>query len=97
MRWMMFVLLIVMVSGMSFAQTETPIPTETALPTATPTDEPYSYATIVPEATGEPGQMTRFDYVVTAADVHIANLLTMQVLSMWAMFLFAVFVFSRRK
>lgn len=98
MRWMILGLLVVMVSGVTFAQTETPIPTatETATPTNTPTAEPFVYSTIAPETTDEPGQMTRFDYVITAADVHIANLLTIQLFSLWAMFLFGVFVLWRR-
>lgn len=98
MRWMILGLLVVMVSGMTFAQTETPIPTETetATPTNTPTPEPFVYATIAPETTDEPGQMTRFDYVATAGDVHVANLLTIQLFSLWAMFLFGVFVLWRR-
>lgn len=99
MRWMIVVLLVVMVSGLSFAQTDTPVPTatETATPTNTPTPEPFVYATIAPQTTDEPGQMTRFDYVATAGDVHVSNILTIQLFSMWAMFLFGVFVLSRRK
>lgn len=97
MRWMILGLLVVMVSGMTFAQTETPIPTETETATPTHTPEPFVYATIAPETTDEQGQMTRFDYVATAGDVHVANLLTMQLFSLWAMFLFVVFVLWRRK
>lgn len=57
--------------------------------TATP--DIYVFATV------EAGQMTRFDYVATAGSVHIASLLTLLLLSLWAMFLFAVFVMLRGK
>ena len=68
------------------AQTETPVPT----PTHTPTAEPYVYATVPPSDGTPPGIMTRFDYIATAGDVHIANLLTLDVLSDWGQFLFSV-------
>lgn len=106
MRWMIvLVLLVAVVSGKVFAQTDTPLPTATETPTETPTPtptntptpEPFVYATIAPETTDEIGQMTRFDYVATAGDVHIATLLTAQLLSMWAMFLFGVLVLSTRR
>jgi len=72
--------------------TTTPTQTDTATPTQTPTPEPYGYSTTVP-ITGTPdGQMTRFDYTATAGDVHIANLLTWLVFSLWGMFLFTVLV-----
>lgn len=101
MRLIVVVALLLIVSFTASAQTETPTPTltptETATPTPThtPTPEPWVYATLEPETTDEPnGQMTRFDYVVSAADVHIANLLTFQLLSEWAFFLFFVLVGS---
>jgi hypothetical protein len=69
----------------------TPTPTSTPTPTPTPTDEPYVYATAIP-GTGTPmGQMTRFDYTVNAGDVHISNLLTILLFSLWAFFLMLVF------
>jgi hypothetical protein len=43
-------------------------------------------------ATVESGQMTRFDYIASAGSVHIANLLTLLFLSLWAMFLLMVFL-----
>ncbi len=66
-------------------------------PTVTPTSEPYVYATLFPEATDEPGQMTRFDYVATAGDVQISNLLYWQLYSMWGMFFFWAYLSLRRK
>lgn len=98
MRLLIFVALAcVLVSGAA-AQTETPTPTETLTPTPTetPTPEPWVFATLEPAVTDEPGQMTRFDYVTTAAEVHIANLLTMILVSLWGMFLFQVMFFARR-
>jgi hypothetical protein len=103
MRWLGLVVLLVIASYGANAQTETPtitpIPTETptATPTNTPTPEPWVFATIAPESTEEPGQMTRFDYVATAGDVQISNLLTWILYTLWAMFLFAVLVVVRRK
>lgn len=76
------------------AQTETPTPTETATPTPTETPAPYVYATVPPSDGTPPGQMTRFDYVTTAGDVHIANLLTIDVISSWGQFLFTVVFLS---
>jgi hypothetical protein len=57
--------------------------------TATP--DVYVFATV------ESGQMTRFDYVASAGSVHVANLLTFLFFSLWAMFLFAVFVMWKGK
>jgi hypothetical protein len=68
-------------SGEVFAQTETP----------TVSTSPYVFATVAA------GQMTRFDYVATAGSVHIANLLTLLFVSLWAMFLFAVFAMQKGK
>lgn len=93
--------LMLIVSFTASAQTETPTPTltptetPTSTPTNTPTPEPWIYVTLLPESTDDPGgQMTRFDYIVTAADVQIANLLTFQLVSQWAFFLFFAFVGS---
>jgi hypothetical protein len=95
-RYVVIFSLMVLLAGTSAAQTETPVPTatHTPTPTLTPTPAPYVYATIQPEATDEPGVMTRFDYTATAGDVHIANLLTAILLSLWAFFLFGVIVLS---
>lgn len=80
--------------GVAAQETETPTPTVTLTPTPTetPTPAPWVYSTVPPppESTDEPGQMTRFDYVVTAGDVLIADLLTWILISGWAMFLFVV-------
>ena len=57
--------------------------------TATP--DVYIFATV------ESGQMTRFDYVASAGDVHIANLLALLFFSLWAMFLFSVFALWKVK
>jgi hypothetical protein len=50
---------------------------------------PYVYAT----ATS--GQMTRFGYVATAGTVELANQLEFLLFSLWAMFLFLVFLWRR--
>lgn len=93
MRWFIIIFLVVFVSTAAHAQTETPDAiAATHTPTASPTPEPFVYMTMVPEETDEPGQMTRFDYTSTAGDVQIASLLTAQLLSQWAMFLFIVLV-----
>ena len=95
MRWMVLILLLVLGAVSGLAQ-DTATPTPTA--TNTPTPEPFVYSTTQPEITGTPGQMTRFDYVVTASDVHIANLLTWLLYSVWGMFFFGVIVvFVMRK
>lgn len=86
--------------AVSAQATATPEPTYTPMPTATATPEPFTYATLAPIAPATDGQMTRFDYVASAGDVHVANLLTLMLFSMWGFFLFAVFVlvvFARRK
>lgn len=88
-------IIVVIVASVTSAQTETPTPTSTPTETPTPTPEPYVYATMEPEVTDEPGQMTRFDYVATAGEVHIANLLTLILISGWGMFLYAVLVRRR--
>jgi len=84
MRYLLLCLLLV-ISGVVSAQTETPTPTFTV------STSPYIFATV------ETGQMTRFDYVITAGSVHIANVLTLIFFSLWGMFLFAVFVYVKRR
>ena len=69
-----------------FAQTATPTPA----PTETPTPAPWLYATLAPVSPATEGQMTRIDFVVSPTDVHIANLLTFILLSLWGMFFFCV-------
>jgi hypothetical protein len=86
MRWWVSVCIVFLVVFTSSAQTETPTPTATA----TLTPAPYVFATIAPSDGTPPGQLTRFDYVSTAGDVHIANLLTLDVISGWGQFLFSV-------
>lgn len=105
---MLRILLIVFLllsAGVVSAQ-DTPTPTETGTPTNTPTntptatDVPSLYMTMAPGAGTAIGQMTRFDYTSTAGDVHIANLLTWLLYSLWGMFFFVVFVLwnlARRK
>jgi hypothetical protein len=90
MRWPIVIGLLFAVAMSAAAQTETPTPT----PTATATLEPYVYATILPQDGTPPGQTTRFDYVTTAGEVHIANLLTLDVISDWGQFLFTVIFVS---
>lgn len=90
MRWFVVVLLVFAVAMSAAAQTETPTPTATA----TATQEPYVYATVNPPDGTPPGQMTRFDYIATAGDVQIANLLTIDVISDWGQFLFTVVFLS---
>lgn len=74
------------------APTWTLAPSITPQPTATPmvssggSDAASVYATV------ESGQMTRFDYVATAGNVHIANLLLILFFSLWGMFLIYIFV-----
>lgn len=103
MRWIWLIgLLLLMCVPRVMAQTETPTPEPTATytPSPTPTDEPSIYATTIPVIGTPDGQMTRFDYTATAGDVHIANLLTYLLYSVWAFFLFAVLalvVLLRRK
>jgi hypothetical protein len=96
MRWIAAILLVIG-GAPALAQTETPTPTPTQTPTATftPTPEPFSYATVPPLDGESEGQMTRFDYVVSAGDVHIANLLTWLIASLWGMFIFTVIVLYR--
>lgn len=73
------------------ASTTTPQPTPTPQPTSTPMsvivaiDPSRSYGS-------SNGQITAFDYAASAADVHLANLLTMLLVSVWGFFLFGVLV-----
>lgn len=76
------------------ASTTTPQPTPTPQPTSTPMsvvvaiDPQRSYSS-------ESGQITAFDYIASAGDVHIANLLTMLIFSVWGMFILVMFVLVR--
>jgi hypothetical protein len=72
--------------GSTLTPSHTPTITNTPTETYTPTPEPWAFATTAS------GQLTRFDYVATASDVHIANIITLLIFSLWAMFFFAVFV-----
>lgn len=71
--------------GVVSAQTDTPTPALT-LPL-----EPVVFATTAS------GQMTRFDYTATAGDIQISLWLTLIFISCWGMFLFAIFVYVRRR
>jgi hypothetical protein len=86
------------------AYTATPQPTWTLAPSITPqptatpmvgggggSDPASVYATV------ETGQVTRFDYIATAGNVHVANLLTLLFFSLWGMFLLGVLVFVTGK
>ena len=42
------------------------------------------------------GQATRFDYIVTAGDVHFANLLLLQFVSLWAFYFVYLFLRGRK-
>lgn len=97
MRWFVLVVLIVVFNagGLS-AQTATPTPTPTETPAPTPTMDVAVYATMPPPDTGTPGQMTRFDYTISAGEAHIANMLTWLLYSIWGMFLFAMVVLLKR-
>ena len=53
----------------------------------TPTPAPLTHAMI-------DGQQTRFDYIVRAGQVHIALLLTTLIITVWAFFLFGIYVFT---
>ena len=91
MRKVTVLLAILVFSCAAQAQTPTTLSTET--PTIAPTvSEPSIFMTIVGIDGTPEGQMTRFDYTATAGDVHIANLLTLQLFSLWAGFVFVVVV-----
>lgn len=78
------------------ASTTTPQPTPTPQPTSTSMsvivaiDPQRSYSS-------ESGQITAFDYSASAGDVHIANLLTALLVSVWGFFVFAAIVLVRFK
>lgn len=79
------------------AFTATPGPSPTPAPSSTPapTTTPMSliWALDPAKSYGDAnGQITSVEYTASAADVHIANLLTFLVLSVWGFFLFGVFV-----
>lgn len=88
----MFLALFSMPAAAQDDPTPTPTETQTPTPTPSPTPEPWVYATLLPESTEEVGQTSRFDYIVTVGDVHIANLLSWQLVSQWMQFLFGVLV-----
>lgn len=76
------------------ASTTTPQPTPTPQPSATPMsvvfaiDPAKSYGSVN-------GRITSMEYTATAADIHLGNLLTALLYSVWGMFFFAVFVLVR--
>lgn len=74
-------MLLLWLAGVAAAQTPTP--------TATLSYEASIYATVVG------GQVTRFDYVATAQDVQISNLLFLLFVSIWGFGLFGIFVYWR--
>lgn len=76
------------------ASTTTPQPTPTPQPTATPMSVVFA---IDPEKSygSANGQITSVSYSATAADIHLGNLLTTLLYSVWGMFFFAVFVLVR--
>lgn len=78
MRYVIVCLVVLLICGGVFAQTDTP--------TFTISNSPHVFRTLTA------GQMTRFDYIVTAGSVHNVNLLTLIFASIWGMFLFFVFV-----
>lgn len=78
------------------ASTTTPQPTSTPAPTATPLL--YVWAIDPSKRYGDSeGQISAFDYSASAADVHLANILTFLVISVWGFFLFSVFVLVKYK
>lgn len=78
-RVVLALMLVMGLAGVAAAQTPTP----------TLSYDASIYATVVG------GQVTRFDYVTTAQDVQIANLLTLLLVSVWGFFLVFVFVYGR--
>ena len=99
MRVLMLMIMIVAIAGQTGAQTETPTSTPTPTPTITPTPTPETgiYATIAAPDGTPVGISSRFDIVATAGDVHIANVLTAIFLSMWAFFIYWVWVMRGRR
>lgn len=89
MRWIVAFITLVLLATVAAAQTETPTPT----PTPTDTPAPVVQFTLpAPEST--PGQAAAFEYTATVGELHIANLLTALLFSVWGMFLFVV-IFPR--
>jgi hypothetical protein len=99
MRVLVMIIVIVTIAGLGRAQTETPTLSPSATPSVTPTPTPETgiYATIAAPDGTPVGISSRLDIVATAGDVHIANLLTAIFLSMWAMFVYAVWVVRGRR
>jgi hypothetical protein len=76
----------VFAAGLASAQTE-PAPSDASV-----------YATLVVDVSGTPEyQMTRLDYIATAGQLYISNVLTFFLLSMWGIFLMAGFFFWNKK
>ena len=86
--------LMTLIAGGPTPNPNTPTPSDTPTATLTPTPDMRVCATVAGTGTPE-GQLTCFDYVVTASDVHIGNLLTLIFFSAWGFFLFTVFVLAR--
>lgn len=76
-------LILTLIAGMT---PSTPVPTDTPTPAAS-----------VCSTLAVSGQLACFDYVVTASDVHIGNLLALIFFSVWGFFLFSVLVLWRKK
>lgn len=79
----------------------TPTPTATPPctvynPTPTPTRDPVVWATMPPLAGTSEGQMTRFDFVLSSGEKHIADIAQFQLYSIWGMFLFGILVLLAR-
>lgn len=78
------------------ASTTTPQPTPTPQPTSTPLQ--YVWALDPSRRYGSVnGQITAFDYSADAAQIHIGNLLTMLLVSLWGMFIFCFLMWTHRK
>lgn len=81
----------------------TPVYTATAVPTSTPapTVTPYTFPGVIyaldPAASysSRDGMITAIDYKVDGGQIHLANLLTLLLLSVWGFFLFVLFVLVR--
>lgn len=87
MRWLVAFIILVTLATVATAQTETPTPT--------PTDTPAPVVQFtLPAPEGTPGQAASFEYTATVGELHIANLLTALLFSVWGMFLFLV-IFPR--
>lgn len=84
--------LLTLIAGGPTPDPNTPTPSYTPSVTSTPTPEPRACVTLPVS-----GQLACFDYIVTADDVHMGNLLTLIFFSVWGFFLFAVLVLWRSK